>query len=155
MRLDSATNTASCLSAHVDVWPNVTTLLIRICLETEPDLLKTYSAQDQPSGLERFTGLQWLWLERRPMPGYLLASANQALAHIKTFRVASIPSSLAYFSIHITVGVKINDSDFGAALETLRHSYAAFHHIRRTCCKPRYSSPWFRNCMKHFTCMYS
>lgn len=115
-------------SVHVDTWPNMTTLLRRIFLETEAGLVRSYSAQDQPSGLELFTGLRWLGLETRPMPGSLLAIAN--LRHFKTRRVANTPSILAYFSICITVGVRINDSDFGADVVTLSQSYAAFHHIR-------------------------
>lgn len=42
-------------SLHVDVWPNGTTLLSRICLETGP--VRSYSAQDQPSGLQHFTAM--------------------------------------------------------------------------------------------------
>lgn len=121
---------------------------------TEPGLVRSYSSQVQPTGLETFSGLQWLWLEKRPMPGSLLSSASHTLAHFKTFRVANIPSSLA-FSMCITVGVGINDSDVGADLVTLSQSYAAFHHIGKMYSKPPCFPPWSRNCMKIVTCMYS
>lgn len=49
------------------------------------------------------------------MPESLLPHANQALAHFKSLRVASIPLSIDSFSNSITVGVRINDSDFDFA----------------------------------------
>lgn len=108
---------------------------------------------DQPKGLELFTGLQWLWSESRLMPDSLLAGANQVLAHFKDLGVASIPSSLVCFSIGITVGVRINESDFD--VDPINQNYTTWSHMGRTYCKLHRPSPWFRNCMKHFTCMYS
>ncbi len=127
-------------SLHIDVWPNMTALLSRMCLETEPGLVRSYSTQDQPSGQELFTAVA------------VVGKKANANAHYwpvpTTLGAASIPSSLAYFSIRKTVGVRINDSDLGADLVTLSQGDAAFQHIGRMCRKPPCSSPWFTNCMK-------
>lgn len=59
---------------------------------------------------------------------------------------------LLIFLFSMTVGVRINDSDFDAYFVNLSQSCAAFHRIGRTCFKPPCSSLWFRNFMKQ-SCM--
>lgn len=117
-------------SVRADVWPNITTLLSRICLETEPGPVRSYSARDQPGGLELFTGLQRCGWKEGQCQGLITGQCQpETWARFKTLGVASAPSGLAHFSILATVGIGTDDSDFGADLVTLSRSYAAFHHI--------------------------
>ena len=142
-------NTDECTQTHhpgsVHVRPNMTS---RVCLETASGLVRSYSAR-----IKR-TSSGCGWKEARCQTHY--RSVPTRFWHIsKPSGWQTSHHVMLIFLLCITVGLRINDSDFDRDFVTPSRSYAAFQRSGRMCCKPptNCSSAQLRERMRCFTCM--